>query len=189
MDHTFKRGYTLIELIMAVVILGILGTIGAAFFQPLITMAFFTPAQLRTEQIGNQMVFDIYQGDSRAKGLRIMKKIKTATATSLTYLDNSSVEATLSWDGGTKRLSRTVNGVTQLLPLQAPNHSVLLDGVYPGTIFRYYDSSGMNLSPPVSTVANIARIKIDWVAYTGSSAITTYGTKYIIKTSFWAKQF
>ena len=174
---------------MVIVLLGILGTLGISFFAPMINLYFFTPTQLRIEYTGNQTIKDMIEGNNTAKGLRIMKRVTSATTTAITYLDKNDISVTLTWDNVNLRITRTVNAVTTVLPILSPQTDVKIDGIASGVIFKYYDSSNVLLASPVVTPANIARIQMDLVAYTGSGEIKAYQGKYYIRTGVFLKQF
>ena len=187
-----KLGVTLIELIMVIMILGIIGTAGGSFFGPVMNLMFFIPSQVRTESIGNLTEDLVIEGDSRARGVRVLHAITSASDTSLAYTDYSSTNVTLSWDSSTKKLSRSIPATTEVVPIEYPGNDVKLDGQTSGVIFKYYDVNGTQLSSPVSNPATIVRVKLDWVFYTGTGSgnVRKYSeTKYTLDSGSIIKQF
>src|SRR3989339_762324 len=173
MSLTRRKGYTLVELTLVIVLLGIIASLGAAFFVPIVRLYFFTPTELRNEYVANRIVETIIEGDSEIKGLRIIKNI---------------VSASITWNSGTKKIRRTISPPPQTLPIEAPTHDTLIIGTTAGVIFKYYDSSGLPISTPVATPADIARIQLDWIAYTGSGGVLSAQGYYLIHSGVFVKQ-
>lgn len=184
-----KKGFTLIELILVIVILGIVGAIGAGFLYPVVNLYFFAPAQAKTENVGNMIVDTVIEGDTAAKGLRAIQSISSAANTSISYTDADGRSVSLTWSNSTYSLTRTTTLETAALPKLYPATDVSLDGQSSGVIFKYYDVNGNQLSSPVATPGQITQIKLDWVFKTGSGSPGTYGTKYLINSGVFIKQF
>lgn len=189
MDSKTKKrsGFTLIELVIVIVLLGIIGTIGAMILGPIINLAFFAPGQTNIEQVASRIVEYIAEGDASAKGLRMIKTLSAGSATSLSYFDVDNTAVTLSWNSGTKKLNRTPPG--SMLPLEYPGHQVQIDGQTPGVIFKYYDSNNSLLSTPLATPANVVRVQLDWVATSGDGTVKGYGNKFLINSGIAIRQF
>ncbi len=183
------KGFTLIELIMVVVLLGIIGAAGASFFFPVLNTFFAVPSQIRGQQIGNLTADECIEGGPSSEGLRRMKNITAASDTSITYLLPNSSSVTLSWSNATKKLTKTDTSGSFVLPRQYPGNEMNLDGQSPGIIFRYYDAAGSVISSPVVSTIDIARIEMDWIIYTGSADIKKLEAKYLLNTGVMIKQF
>src|SRR3989339_257927 len=188
MSLTRRKGYTLVELTLVIVLLGIIASLGAAFFVPIVRLYFFTPTELRNEYVANRIVETIIEGDSEIKGLRIIKNIVSASDASISYVDADNVSASITWNSGTKKIRRTISPPPQTLPIEAPTHDTLIIGTTAGVIFKYYDSSGLPISTPVATPADIARIQLDWIAYTGSGGVLSAQGYYLIHSGVFVKQ-
>lgn len=184
-----RKGFTLIELVIVIVLLGIIGGVGAAFFSPLLNLAFHAPAQTSTAQIANRLAETMIEGDQSAKGLRLAKSISAAADTSLSYVDVDGKNVVLSWNSAAGKISRTAPSGTAVLPVEFPNNSVLVNGQTAGVIFKYFDSSGAPLSSPVAAPANIVRVQLNLIFWTGSGQVKDFQSKYILNTGVRIRQF
>lgn len=180
-----KRAFTLIELVMVIVLLGIVSSVGSSFFIPIFRLYFFTPTELRNEFVANRIVENVIEGTVSGRGLRIITSISSANDTAISYTDADGKAISISWNSGTKKISRTINSVTE----QTSSSDIKIDGISTGVIFRYYDSSNLLISTPVATPANIKRIQMDWIAYTGSGAVGSNDGRYLIHSGIFIKQF
>ncbi|MFH1386497.1 MAG: type II secretion system protein [bacterium] len=189
MSFTSHKGFTLIELVMVIVLVGILGTVGSALLAPIVNLYFFTPNQTRIESIANLINDRIIEGDAGAKGLRIIKSISAATDTSITYTDVDLKSVTLSWNSVTGKFSRTTPAGTEILPKEYPNNDIVVNGQTAGIIFKYYTSAEALISTPVAAPSTIGRVQLNLVATTGTGIISSYGTKFLINSGVHIKQF
>ena len=183
------KGFTLIELVVTIVILGIVGAAGASFFFPVLNMFFATPVQVRSQQIGNFIADECIEGHPSSEGFRIIKNIVSASDASINYLLADSSSITLSWSNATKKLTKTDPSGSYILPKEYSSNDMSLDGQTAGVIFKYYDSAGLVITSPVATPANIARIEMNWKIYTGSADIKRLEAKYLLNTGVAIKQF
>ena len=183
------KGFTLIELVITIVLLGIIAATGANFIYPILNTFFAVPVQVRGQQIGDFMADDCIEGSPSSEGFRIMKNIVSASDASINYLLANSTSITLTWSSTTKKLTKTDLSGSYVLPKEFSNNDMSLDGQTAGVIFKYYDSSGNIISSPVATPANIKRIEMDWIIYTGSANIRKMEAKYLLNTGVQIKQF
>ena len=174
---------------MVIAIMGILALMGASFLPPLMNLYFFAPNQMNNEFITNSVLNNIIEGNGRGNGIRILKNITSATDTSITYTDSNGITITLTWNSGTKKITRTISSTTITLPEEISTNSINIDGTTSGVIFKYYDSTNSLISTPVATPANIKRVQMDWLTYSGTGNTKLSQSKYIVSSGEYIKQF
>lgn len=159
-----KLGFTLIETITVIVILGILALSVSFFLMNFLKNTFLMPKQLRMDLVASTAVETMIEGDATAQGLRFSREMTTLGDNQLIFnnVDNEAVTYTL--NTGTGRLYRSVDGgAQQLIPYFIENDTTLL-GVG-NKLFTYYDQNG-NIT---STAANVRRVRIAMIARTGTT--------------------
>src|SRR3989339_293326 len=134
-----KKGFTLVEVVIALAITGILVTSGVSFITPFIKLFFYAPEQLRTEYIGNQIVDSVIEGNHGIEGLDTAKMINFASQEVIIYTNNNDEVILLEWDPATGKIRRTLpSGQVQFLPIDTPNHQIKIAGsVTPEVIIKY----------------------------------------------------
>ena len=185
-----KFGFTIIELAIVIVLLGILTVAGVSFFAPMVNLFFYTPKQTRVIDIGNRLTDIIIEGDTTALGLRSLNSLSSAETTSISYTDADDNTVVFAWNNGTKRISRNVNGIgAEIMPPRSGTVDVDLDGATAGIIFKYYNAAGTLLSTPVSPTSQVERVQMDWILQTGSGQVSQYEGQITIGSGVDIKQF
>jgi len=142
-----KKSFTLVELLMSLVLLGIISWIGiAAMFSGVDTWGFFSQ---RKEILADARMAI----DRMSREMRMIKDNTSVTAagsSAFRFIDVNNKDITFTLSSGT--ISRTENGTT----------NGLLDNVT-GLTFTYYDSNGsVIVSPMVApSQTNIRMIRIE----------------------------
>lgn len=155
-------GFTLIELVMTMVIIGIISVVGAWIMFYFIQNAMFAPNQLNMDMAVSDAMKMMVDGDDTAKGLRFNKQITAVTGSSdITFINQDDQTIRYYLSGGS--LYRTINGgAAELFPYYA-NTGVTMSAKS-GTLFTYYDIN----EAATSTPANIRRVVIGLVGQTGT---------------------
>ncbi len=163
MVYNSKAGFTLIELIMVIAIVGVLATAGAFLMLNFIQNSMFIPNKMNMDMLAWDALNIMVDGDSLAKGLLFCKNITDAQNNQVTFISQDSQSIRYRLDTGTNRLYRSIAGGAEvLIPYYLPS-STTVSGKS-GQLFTYYDANGTVTGTP----ANVRRIKISLIARTGS---------------------
>ncbi|MCX5681696.1 MAG: type II secretion system protein [Candidatus Omnitrophica bacterium] len=159
---TGRAGFTLIELIMVMVIIGILALVGTWIMLYFIQNAIFAPNQLNTDMAVSDAMNIMIEGDDQAKGLRFSLSVTAISGTNdITFINQDSHTIRYYLSSGV--LYRTIDGGTATaVPYYASTGITM--SAKAGTLFAYYDASESSTSTP----ANIRRVVIGLIAQTGS---------------------
>jgi prepilin-type N-terminal cleavage/methylation domain-containing protein len=189
-----KTGFTIFELVLVLTILGIMTAAGTVFFGPMIQLYFYTPEATTTQLVATTVIDDVMEGrptPNGVSGLRVMTRIRSASATQVAYTDENNVATTLNWDSTAKAIKRSLGASVLTLPTQFPSANVLLDGQTSGVLFQYFTSTNVQLGVPVGTPVSIARVQMDWVFYTGTvnAQVSRIDSTHVIHTGVMVKQY
>jgi prepilin-type N-terminal cleavage/methylation domain-containing protein len=160
----FKRGFTLIELIMAIAIIGILAGAGAWIMAYTVKNSVFIPSQLGMDKLATDALNIITEGDNQAKGLRFSRQITAVNAYRVDFIDGDGKTVYFRMDTGTNKLYRSINGTgEQAIPAYSSASGLNLSGKS-GTLFTFYDATGA----VTAVAANVRRIQIILIAKSGT---------------------
>lgn len=169
MEYKKKAGFTLIELIMVIAIIGILSISGAYLMVNLVRNAVFIPNQLNMDMLAYDSLEIMIEGDSLAKGLRYSKYISAAADNQLTFADQSGRNISYKIDTGTNKLYRSIAGGAWVLIPYYLKSGINITGKS-SKLFTYYDSSNNTTSTPSS----VRRIKVALIAETGTGSYSDW---------------
>jgi prepilin-type N-terminal cleavage/methylation domain-containing protein len=160
-----RRGFSLIEAVMVMAVLGILSVSGASLMAGLVHNSVFIPNKLNMDMLASEAIRMMVEGDSLARGLRFSRQISGLGAGSeITFINQDGW--TVSYQLNSGKLYRSINGGPNLnLPYYSSAAAVTIEGVN-GQLFRCYDVNEAVTSNP----ANVRRVRIDIIARTGSGA-------------------
>ncbi|HCI43983.1 MAG TPA: hypothetical protein DE315_00405 [Candidatus Omnitrophica bacterium] len=162
-----QAGFTLVELVMVMVIIGIIALPGSFLMQYLVQSSVFIPKQLNMDMLAADALDIMLEGDSQAEGLRSSRNITNIQSNEVTFnnQDNQSIRYRLAGD----KLYRSINGgADALIPYYIPPAGVTVTGK-DGSLFTYYDDATDGTAEVVTaTAADVRRIEISLIVVSGS---------------------
>jgi prepilin-type N-terminal cleavage/methylation domain-containing protein len=166
-----SRGFSLIELIIAILIIGVIAALGGSMLIFTVQHAMYTPNKLTTDFLVSNAMDMIVDGNSSAKGLRFARQITAVAANSVTYIDQDGKTVVVTLNTGTNQLTRTINGSpdNNFLRYQSGTGISIVVGRN-SALFIYYDVNG-NIT---ATPANVRMVEINAIARTGSGSFGSW---------------
>jgi len=160
------KGFTLIEAVMLILIIGVLAGAGAWIMAYTVKNSVFIPNQLNMDKMANDALNTMLEGDSQAKGLRFCRQVTAITAIRIDFVNQDSQVIYYRWDTGTNKLYRSINGGAETsMPYYSSVAGISLSGKS-GILFTYYDSA----EAVTATAANVRRIRVILIAKTGTGS-------------------
>lgn len=95
-----KRGFTFIELIMVIAIIGILAGAGAWIMVYTVKNSVFIPNQLGMDKLATDALNVMVEGDAQAKGLRFSREITAINALRVDLLMAMGKQSIFAWIPG-----------------------------------------------------------------------------------------
>ncbi len=164
-----KSGYTLIELVMVILIVGVIAAVGASLLVFTIQHAMYTPNRMNVTMIAEDAINEIIDGDNLAKGLRFSREITAVSPTSITFVDQDGKIVIFALSSN--KIIRSINAAADTTFLYyAASSSIIMAAGSSGALFSYYDSAG-NVT---ATAANVRRVEINLKVYTGSGSFAQW---------------
>ncbi|MFA5260845.1 MAG: type II secretion system protein [Candidatus Omnitrophota bacterium] len=140
MEYNRVNGFTLIELIMVIVIVGILSVPAAYIMVHFVQNTVYLPSQMNTDMILERIEEVLIEGDATAKGLRFSRAMSSIADNDLTFINQDGDTVRYRLDTGNGRVYRSIDGGTEyLVPYYLP--SGVTAGGLSGALFTYYDSA------------------------------------------------
>ncbi len=180
MDYKSTKGFTLIELIITILIIGVLSFVGAHMMSFLIQGSVFIPSQLNMDMLASDALEIMIEGDDQARGLRFCRSISTVLPNEIIFRNenNQTIRFRLVGSAPTIRLVRSINGgVEQSVPYYSPL-GVTVSGTS-NQIFTYYDANETVTNNP----ANVRWIAISLGAQMGSGTFANWQGRSSFSTS------
>lgn len=159
-----KRGFTFIELIMVIAIIGVLAGAGAWIMVYTVKNSVFIPNQLGMDKLATDALNIMAEGDTQAKGLRFSRAITAVNANRVDFIDGDGKTVYFRLDAGTNKLYRSINGSPeQAIPYYSSAAGLSLSGKS-GSLFTYYDGNGAI----TAIAANVRRVRMILIAKSGT---------------------
>jgi len=168
------KGFTLVELVMVVVLLGVLSMAGYHIMTFSIQHSFYLPHQLEADLAAAEALEIMVEGDSATvRGLRFCSAVTAIAANQVNVTDQDGAALQFRLDTGTGKLYRKIGttGAETLAPYFMPNSVIFSGGGTGGALFTYYDSADV----VTADYTLVRRIQIDLIATQGSGSIDSYG--------------
>ncbi|MFH1441894.1 MAG: prepilin-type N-terminal cleavage/methylation domain-containing protein [Candidatus Omnitrophota bacterium] len=201
-----KKGFTIIELVITTLVVAVMGAVFAGMIVFFVQMFLYSPRQLDTQKIAQELDKLMIEGTPNIRGIRYAKStgIIDASATQFTYTygcvsapagssyDDLSVR--FRWNAGDKHIYRSTNsGAGWSTESQIPvfiTSNINIDGKgSPSVIFTYKkanDAAWVLGTDPVNT---IRRVIISITVNTGSGSFTASQGTFNFTTSTAVKGF
>ncbi|HPB69125.1 MAG TPA: type II secretion system protein, partial [Candidatus Omnitrophota bacterium] len=139
-EYNRGNGFTLIELIMVIVIVGILAVPAAYIMMHFVQNTVYLPGQMTTDMILERIQDVVIEGDATAKGLRFSRAMSSIADNDLTFVNQDGDTVRYRLDTGTGNLYRSINSGTEVLvPYYLPS-GVTISGLN-GALFTYYNGA------------------------------------------------
>lgn len=185
-----NTAFTLIELIMVMVLLGIISVSAAVFFIPMVNLFFYLPSQLMVEQTAQALIDIIIEGDRDADGLNYATSISSADEDELTFTTADGDKVNYRWDAAAQRVYREINSQGENpIPYSYYGEIVVKGASSDSEIFQYYNSSASKITTPVSNPGSIESIRINLIIQAGGGNIKANQGKIEINTGVDIKQY
>ena len=171
MEYNHKSGFTLIEAVMVMAIVGVLSVPGAYLMSYFVNNGIYIPNKLNMDMLASDALDIMIEGDSQAKGLRFSKSIISIQDNRVLFTnqDNQAIRYRLT--GATEvtldpyLIYRSINGGPDtVLPYYA-SRGVRITGK-DNKLFTYYDAGDNVTSDPNS----VRRVVIALIAQTGTGS-------------------
>lgn len=158
-----QRAFTLVELIMVIVVIGILSASGAYLLINVVQTSAYIPSKLNTDMIATEAVDTMIEGDVQADGLRFLRSITAINNNELTFVNQNNITVRYRLDTGSHKLYRSISGGTeQLIPYYVPaGVSIEADN---NQLFTYLDANEAVTNDP----NNVRQIRMNLLVRTGS---------------------
>jgi len=196
-----KKGATLVELIMVLLIIAIIGATiaGAVIF--FVELFMYSPRQMNTQKIAQELTATMIDGDSSFRGIRYTRSVLDASAIQYSYTYGyptaaNQLSVRFRWDATDKQIYRsssTDGGASwsseDLIPYYI-SPDIVIDGKdTPSTIFTYKKAADANWTSGVDALTAIRRAIISINLKTGSGSTDDFQASYDFTTSCEIKGF
>lgn len=157
-----RKAFTLIELIMVIVIIGILSVSGAYLLSAVLQNSSYVPSQLNTDMIAADALDIMIEGDAQARGLRFSKDISNIQDNEITFKNQDDVTIRYHLDIADNKLYRSINGgPDELIPYYVPAGVELLGEN--NRVFTYLDANENETIDPNT----VKMVRINFLTWSG----------------------
>jgi prepilin-type N-terminal cleavage/methylation domain-containing protein len=192
--RSFKKGVTLIELIVAMLSISIIALAAGTVLIYLWQEFLYLPRQLKARQVGQAVLDEMTEGTTAVSGLRFAKSITGATVSQVNYTygypateDEHTV--VLRFDSTNKKIYRSFDsGPEEAVPYYSVGTNIGGKTVST-TVFTYYKADGSAWVLGVDALSAIKRVQADINITTGTGAFASYEGNVNISSGVEIKQY
>ncbi len=158
------RGFTLIELIMVIVIIGVLSAAGLSMLMPFMQNGVFIPQQMNADMVVTDALEIMIEGDNQARGLRFSRALTTIQDYQIIFINHDSQTVLYRLDTAVNKLYRSINGGAEsVIPGYVAASDLSLFGKS-SRLFTFYDANEVVTAVP----NNVRWITMTMIGRTGS---------------------
>ncbi len=169
LEYNRGKGFTLVEMIMVIVIVGILSVPAAYILMHFVQNAVYLPNQLNTDMVLADTLNLLIDGDATAAGLRCSQSMTSIAANDLTFVNQDGHTVRYRLDTGTGKLYRSIDGGAEnLIPYYVPA-AITMSGIG-NTLFVFYDST----ETATATAEDVRWIHIGLSVQDGSGSVEAW---------------
>ena len=129
MGYKRHNGFTLIELVMTIAIIGIVSAGGAYMLINLVQSAVYIPSQLNMDMIASKALDIMIKGDEQARGLRFSRQITDIQPYRITFNNQDDQVIQYSLNTAENKLYRSIDGGPDAyVPYFASSNGINLKG-------------------------------------------------------------
>jgi len=158
-----KAGFTLVELVTVMVVIGILSVAGSYVFFYLAQHTTFIPNQLNVDAVASRALDVMVEGDPTAKGLRFSKAIVAVAANQVDFTNEDNQTVRYRLNTATGQILRSVAAGAET-PLLGYSPAGITFSGKSGQVFQYLDANENATNNP----ALVRRVILNLAALSGS---------------------
>jgi len=151
----YKKSFTMAELVMTMVIIGVLAGLGSWFLVFFVDSVFSLPNRLNIDMAVSDILEIICEGDAQAGGLRFAQSVSTSEDNLISFIDQEGRVVRIEVSGGKVRRAIDLEDY-KLIPYYTPD-SLSVSGKAEKT-FIYYSISGKIRKTEIDLEAQIGGI-------------------------------
>jgi prepilin-type N-terminal cleavage/methylation domain-containing protein len=161
-----QGGFTLIELVMVIAIIGVVSATGAYLMLYLIQHSIYLPNQMNVAMIGDEILNTVIEGNGQAKGLRFTTAVSSAGSSSVGFTNADGQNVVFTWDSGAKKITASIDGgAAATIPYYLPS-AIYVEQKDAVPIFAYYDGN----EAATATASEVRRVQMEFRVRSGSGS-------------------